>query len=90
MARQLAPEVPTADGERPTETQRNDASEVCPLCTFAADTESSVYVHLQTCHRKSQIARAVLDEIPADSTDTAVESQQLNDGRLRPIGDSSE
>lgn len=84
MARQLAPEVPKADGELTGE------GEQCPLCEFEAVEESTVYVHLQTCHRKSQIAKAVLDSGPSQSTATAAESRQLNDGQLRPVGDSSD
>lgn len=34
----------------------------CPLCGLAADDDSLVYVHLQTGHRKSAMARALLGD----------------------------
>ncbi|PSP27821.1 hypothetical protein BRC65_03945 [Halobacteriales archaeon QH_2_65_14] len=34
----------------------------CPLCGLATGEERTLYVHLQTGHRKSDIARVLLDE----------------------------
>lgn len=60
MARQLVPELSTPQGEPPDGTGTVEDTEPCPLCEFEAVDTSSIYIHLQTSHRKSRIARAVL------------------------------
>jgi len=76
------PPRPIAD--RPAEPARTaapaspdaDAACACPLCGFAAPAESDVYRHLQVSHRKSTIARAVLDGAP----DRPATGRNGNDG----------
>lgn len=63
MSQEFVPrrEISTAS-EGPTNrvSERHD----CPLCEFAAGEQSIVYVHLQTNHRKSTLAKSLLD--PSD------------------------
>lgn len=48
-----AVEASTREGEAGDHT--------CPLCGLGGQSERTIYTHLQTGHRKSDIARAVLD-----------------------------
>jgi len=41
--------------------ETTDGSYTCPLCGLSATDETAVYVHLQTGHRKSHIARVVVE-----------------------------
>jgi hypothetical protein len=47
-------------GEKSTRAE-TDGGYTCPLCGLSATDETEVYVHLQTGHRKSHIARAVVE-----------------------------
>lgn len=38
-----------------------DGEHECPVCGYAAGTKSGVYLHLQIDHRKSELARTLLD-----------------------------
>jgi hypothetical protein len=46
-----------------TDTTRTQ-SHACPFCEFDTADETAVYVHLQTSHRKSTLAAALLDDAP--------------------------
>lgn len=46
-----------------------EGTHTCPICGYAADRQNRIYVHLQTSHRKSAIARAVLDDVRARESD---------------------
>jgi len=39
----------------------------CPLCDFEDD-RTTVYTHLQTAHRKSELSRNLLDEAYGQAT----------------------
>ena len=45
-----------------------EQTETCPLCTFSSETETDVYTHVLTSHRKSAIADALLEDQPAHPT----------------------
>lgn len=47
-------------GEK-TSKAETDGSYTCPLCGLTTGDETAVYVHLQTGHRKSHIARVVVE-----------------------------
>ena len=42
--------------------------ETCPICAFSSDSETDVYSHVLTGHRKSAIADALLERRPAHPT----------------------
>lgn len=58
MSHQQAPAARPADA--PASDQPPETAISCPLCQFVGTAESDVYVHLQTRHRKSTIAEAVV------------------------------
>lgn len=61
--------VPAVAVDEPAESRTCEANATCPLCSFVGTDESDIYVHLQTSHRKSTIATAVLeDEAPQPVT----------------------
>lgn len=71
MARSMIPKRVSEPTEIERLTDRDvgvdgDGSHTCPLCGLAGETERALYVHLQTGHRKSDIARAVLDGVTAE------------------------
>jgi len=35
----------------------------CPLCDQTAKAESDLYIHLQVCHRKSQVCSELLNHV---------------------------
>lgn len=57
--RELEPDPgDTSDSDGSTE---GTESTVCPLCGVAAEDPTDVYTHLQVGHRKSELARAIID-----------------------------
>jgi hypothetical protein len=48
-------------GIRSTDTSAVDRDHECPVCGYAAGSGSAVYLHLQIDHRKSELARTLLD-----------------------------
>jgi hypothetical protein len=58
MTQGVATEPTETDSQTSPETMTQD---VCPLCEFAGEKHTDVYVHLQTAHRKSALATALLD-----------------------------
>lgn len=63
MSRGAIPETPE---QRETEGAESDRSRGCPLCGYVSEEQTDIYVHLQTAHRKSTLATAILD----DTTET--------------------
>lgn len=59
MSQGVATEPTEPDSQSSSETTAQDS---CPLCGFAAEDHTDLYVHLQTTHRKSTLATALLDE----------------------------
>lgn len=59
MSQEFVPR--TTGGDRSGSTDRVSERHDCPLCEFAAREQSSVYVHLQTNHRKSTLAKSLLE-----------------------------
>lgn len=55
----LSPEQTVTDSQQSPEAAR---SCTCPICEFDAGTQTDVYVHLQTSHRKSRLATALLED----------------------------
>ena len=51
----------STDQEQPA--RETDEVPACPLCDFDATEQTDIYVHLQTAHRKSTLATAILDEL---------------------------
>ncbi|QRV13517.1 hypothetical protein [Haloterrigena salifodinae] len=41
-----------------------DQIETCPLCAFVGESETDVYTHVLTSHRKQAIAEALLERRP--------------------------
>lgn len=56
MSRTTTPANFAAETEQNTET-----TQCCPLCALEAPDSDTIYVHLQTSHRKSSLATALLD-----------------------------
>lgn len=38
-----------------------DQTETCPICAFSSDSETALYTHLLTSHRKSAITEVLLE-----------------------------
>lgn len=54
--------IPEAPEQRATEGSETDRLRGCPLCEFVSEEQADIYVHLQTGHRKSTLATAILDD----------------------------
>ncbi len=68
MQQPTSPDVDrSTDRHEWAQEMTTDGGHACPLCGFSAAEETSVYAHLQTSHRKSVIARAVLEDPGGDS-----------------------
>ena len=53
--------VPAVAADEPADAHVSPANTDCPICSYVGADESDVYVHLQTSHRKSTIAAAVVE-----------------------------
>lgn len=47
--------------ESSDQASENDNSTDCPLCNMAAEDTSKIYTHLQLGHKKSELAKLVVD-----------------------------
>lgn len=65
MSRGATPASPEQT-ETESRVSETDQQRVCPLCEFDAGDRTDLYTHLQTSHRKSTLATAILDDT-ADS-----------------------
>ena len=57
---QSARQADDTEGAEGTPTDR-DRTGVCPLCSAVLADSAQVYAHLQTTHRKSELAGLVID-----------------------------
>lgn len=60
MAQSLVPDRIATGRREPAPDEETDHRYACPLCGIETDDHTGVYVHLQTSHRKSALARELL------------------------------